>query len=522
MHPILYDAALALHNVTGFRALGKRKRRQADDEPQKRRRPGKALGVGYPESGREIRASIAYDDHEAPQGELGTTGLNATGGQIIDDYNSSMQNLSTRMARYQEMYNSDTAIGAMEQLIVPPIQSAKWEITPHQDDKSDAGKYLAERMHRNIIEGEGMSHSWRELLEQVLDAPFFGFALTEPVWDTQTNGVDGPRTVLRKFARRERTSVQQWDFDDEGGLKGYWFRGQRPDGTYINRQYIPIDRLVVWTWRGKGRNPEGMGCLRRAWKAHRYEEQLSHWALVRVERSATGLWVAQPTTDDIEVTEAEAMTIRAVLSRIRAGNDVGIVLPGPNWKLDLTWPGSSDIPWESMIERQRQYKLQSMLCHFVGLSQGGDKGSFGLSKDHSSMFISSLRATADWVADIFNQYVVPRWVAYNHSGRPRYMPVLRHGQIGLRDLTPFANYIRALMDMNVFVPPDLTNVVLEEAGLPPLTDEDAKIRAEAFQLHFSKNVPGVASAVDGQQDDQEDTSDAATERARSTDGSSSE
>ena len=34
MHPILYDAALALHNVTGFRALGERKRRQADDEPQ--------------------------------------------------------------------------------------------------------------------------------------------------------------------------------------------------------------------------------------------------------------------------------------------------------------------------------------------------------------------------------------------------------------------------------------------------------------------------------------------------------
>jgi hypothetical protein len=30
------------------------------------------------------------------------------------------------------------------------------------------------------------------------------------------------------------------------------------------------------------------------------------------------------------------------------------------------------------------------------------------------------------------------------------------------------------MDMNVFVPPDLTNVVLEEAGLPPLTDEDAR------------------------------------------------
>jgi len=152
-----------------------------------------------------------------------------------------------------------------------------------------------------------------------------------------------------------------------------------------------------------------------------------------------------------------------------------------------------------------------MLCHFVGLSQGGDKGSFGLSKDHSSMFVSSEKATADWVEDIFNQYIVPRWVAYNHNGKPRYMPRLRHGQIGLRDLTPFANFIRNLMDQNVQVPPDLMNVALEEAGLPPLTEADAKQRARAFQQQMMKTNQVAAPRTTARQEttDGSDTGPAA-------------
>ncbi len=464
--------------------------------------PGRATAgavgtIGAPRRrpGRQITASS--DGYS----ELGLSGLDVIGDLVAADYNYDLRNLQDRMSRFDEMRNGEPAIAVMEGLIKMPLQRATWSVIPDPNDKSTAGADLARRIERNLWDPGGMTHTWHDLLDRVLLSPLYGFTLTELVWEDKGNGFIG----LRKMPGRSRKTVDGWSFDSTGGLRGFYQTGARPDTQeMISRRFIPIDRIVVWTWRpGDENNPEGLGALRQCWKPYRYGEALLEWAMIKVEREASGIPVVTPKEGEAPPTESEVREILSVLGRLRTAEDTGLYVP-EKFIFRYEWPGSGAIPWEAMIERQHQYILQTLLCQFVGFSQGGDRGSYGLSQDASSMFTLALGATADWVCDVFNAYVIPKFVAYNHPGAPRYMPRLTHGQIGLRDLGKFGNFVRYLYDNNVTIPADMMDIVREEAGLPPQTEDEKAQQARKFEMFMRKNTaqmetpePAMAAASSG-------------------------
>ena len=429
----------------------------------------------------------------AKTGELGVTGLDVRNGRVYDDYNSDMMALSDRMARYEEMRRSDTAVATIENCISLPVRRAVWHVRPAEGDESEAGKLLAARIEKNLM--WEMTHSFDDLLRSGLLAILYGFTALEICWDEKPDG----RIGWKKFAERARSTIYRWEFSDEGELLGLKQRGWTSNEMREMRTVtIPAEDLLLFTWRGEIGNPEGLGLLRQAWKPYNFKRDLEEFAAIRIERQAMSIPVLTPPDDRFgadagEFTDADTAEIENMLaaaSRLRVGEDAGwIELRG--WRIRFEWPGPADVPFDTFIERFHQQILQTALAQFVGFSQAGDKGSFGLSKDATAFFLMTMEAAADWIAFTFNHKAIPQWVAMNTNGAVE-MPRLVHGPIGTRDIAAMGNFLHSLFDLNVSTPIEQIERALEETGMGGMSTVAIDELRAAREARTSKNLGDAA------------------------------
>jgi hypothetical protein len=466
---------------------------------------GRLVTAGTEEEVRTMIAAAVTGETGAAENdaydERGISGLDVYRGRVSDDYNADLKDLRTRMRKYEEMRRSDTAVATVENLISLPLRKATWRVEPGRDDTSEKGVALAARIEQNLF--EEMSHSWDDFLRLSLLAPLYGFTVFEQVWEEKQDGIIG----WRKFADRDRGIIDRWVFDETGGVQAVKFVGYTPDDERKRvDETVEIEKLLLLTWRREAGNPEGLGLLRQAHKPVTIKAILEEMACIRLERQALGIpvayregeWWGQPT----EIDSKEEDVVLEILAGLRVNEDVGVVVPA-GWKIEFIWPGPADVPFETLIERQHQYTLQTMLTQFVGFSQGGDRGSFGLSKDASSLFLYALGLLGDWIADTFNRYAIPRWMAYNAPDYRPY-PRLAHGPVGLRDIGAYGNTIRALFDRNVNVPRETLDFALQEMGMPPLTDEGWGQVEKVREMQLRRGAP-VGSGGEGGGEESVDT-----------------
>ena len=416
--------------------------------------------------------------------EIGVSGLNVRQGKVYDDYNADLMTFADRMKRYDEMRRSDTAVTTIENLLSLLLRRASWETAPGIGDTSLRGKKIAERLGQNIF--NEMSHSWDDFLRLALIGPLKGLALFEMVWEEKYDGIIG----WRKFADRNPITIDRWYFDKSGGVQGYKSVGYSLDDMRKRVTVdVPIEKLLLYTWRKEAGNPEGIGLLRQAWKAYNYKSAFEEFAAIRIERQALGVPVLQ-LPDMMDIPKSERENAAQMVARLRVNEDTGLVMDA-SWDFRYEWPGSADVPFEGMIERQHQYILQTLLAQFVGYSQGGDKGSFGLSADASSMFLHAEVTIADWICAGFNRYAVSPWMEYNypdHYPRPR----LVHGPIGMKDVGELGNLVRAMFDMNVLAPRSKLDAAMREAGMEGITDEDWTWMEKQRKLRNPQPAPAAA------------------------------
>jgi len=360
------------------------------------------------------------------------------------------------------MRRSDSALAAMEAVISLPVRHADWRIEPGDD------KELSDRISENLF--DGLTHSFDDLLREALLAVLYGFSLHEKVFEQKDDGFIG----WRKFAERDRTTVQEWMFDSTGGLAGIVQHGINPkDGGYVTKT-IPIKKLLVSTWRKESGDPEGIGAFRQAYKHWMYKQYFEEFAAIRIERQACGIWVAKGPPEGYDQTQRN--NVIEILKNLRSAADASLVVP-EGWEIDMLEPGPADVPFESHIERQHQSMLQTVLAQFVGLAQGGDSGAWALSRDSSSFFLMTLEGIADWFCASFNRYAVDQLVRYNTNDKME-NPRLTHGPLGVRDVEKFAQALNKLFDPKVPLPPDVEDYARGELGLPERKENDIVEREE--------------------------------------------
>lgn len=455
---------------------------------------------------------VPYTEYKASQGALigaartgsyrerGVSGLEVSGGRILEDYNQDMQDMPTRMRMFEEMRLSDAGPSVMENLVGLPVRQATWWMEGGDDEN------FKRRFWEDIQ--DDMSHPFDDLLRVALLAPLRGFSIHSIVSQVKADGFDG----IRKFAERGNTTVAQWDFDATGGVQGFWQEGYRLDNGSFLREYIPIRDLVIWTWRKEKGNPEGIGAYRQAYKHFYMKEKLEEFAAIRVERTAIPIPVWTPPAWGMS--EGDEDKILEMTDRLLVGENVGICVPA-EWTLTFEWAGDADVPWLDFIQWEHQSMLQSVLGQFVGFGTGGQTAGAPLSRDASSLFLLMMDQIANWVCDTFNAYVVrPVWLRNKgteflraDSKRP---PKLAHGRVGLRDMDAYGRFFRAVFDKNTMATVETLDFLIDLMGLPPMDEKDlqkivdvkfssgaAKQGGAGGFQDPSKTVPESSSAENG-------------------------
>lgn len=421
--------------------------------------------------------------------ERGITGLDARGGTVYQEYNARLVNMKNRMVAYEEMRRSDCAFATIESLLTMPLLQADFHIRAGDDEA------FSDFLQWNLF-GGGLTHSFNRTLRSAILGVLYGFSWHYKMFERKQYG--GKDWIgWRKFGERERATVWQWDFQDDGGLAGLTQYGHNPRTGVAEKVDYTIDEIMVWTWRPEAGNPEGLGAFRQAHKHWYMKQVFEEFAAIRIERQAMGVPIAIGPPEGYS--ETEQALVLAQLQNIRTAHNAGMVIPD-GWEVKMLELGNADVPFESHIERQHMSILETCLVQFVGFGSGKGGGSFGLSRDSSNLFLMSLEAIADWLCDNVNQYMIPQLARYN--GVTGELPKLAHGKVGVRDLDKFARAVTMLYKTSagVVLPPEVEDYAREVIGLPPrdpaLTqdDDEAMTATEPFTERGGDNLTAPASS----------------------------
>jgi phage gp29-like protein len=132
----------------------------------------------------------------------------------------------------------------------------------------------------------------------------------------------------------------------------------------------------------------------------------------------------------------------------------------------LSSGGSRQFDTDKIISRYDQRISMSVLTDFILL--GHERvGSFSLGSQKMDLWTMSIDAIAKSIAEVFNQYAIPRLIKLN-SMNSELMPYLTYGQVSSVDLGELADYVQKLTAAGVLMPDENLEAYLrEQASLPP-------------------------------------------------------
>ena len=315
--------------------------------------------------------------------------------------------LGTRgLKTFEKMRRSDGMVAATLRGIKLPLLSATWEIQPASTDARDIA--VAKRLEEDLF--HGMSNSWPEHLRQVLTFLDLGFYVCEIVWEVAPDG----HYRFRKLAPRLQRTIAEWQVEDDGGLKGVK-QSVVANGRFRTAD-IEIEKLLVFVNEKEGANWSGKSVLRPAYKHWFIKDQLYRIQAIAAERHGVGIpsmGLPDGADDPASLSRAEA-----ILTAIRA-HEQGYVVKPHGWEFEIEGMGSGRaLDVLPMIQHHDRMIAVSVLAQFLTLGERSE-GSYALSEDQSSLFMMVERAVGEYVCDIHNRYLVPKWLAYNEPAGTR-------------------------------------------------------------------------------------------------------
>jgi len=368
-----------------------------------------------------------------------------------NEYNRDLQGLSG-LRNYDKMRKSDGVIGGILLALKTPVMAGRWFIKPLKKEKKH--ERIAEHVWKCLT--EYMSISWTQILEESMLSADFGVWIWHKVWEIQTiNGKE--MVVLKKLAPRHPMDIKKVHYDSHGGPKAITFF-TKVDGTGATKEdKIPIDELLVITFKREAGNILGTSALRNAYKHHYYKDQLYKIDAIQKERHGIGIPVIKlpPNFDRVkDIAEANALG-----RNLRANERAHIILP-PNWEIMFAKLEGNPVDCIKSIEHHNDMIRESVLAGFLG----SDKPT---KEEDTSMFLKATRFIANSICDAFNMYLIPDIVKYNFDGVTEF-PKLAVRQIGEQaDARVFSFALRNLIGAGVVRPDDkLEEYVREVLDLP--------------------------------------------------------
>lgn len=372
---------------------------------------------------------------------IGQTGLVRSGGYVEEEWLNQLQG-SKGVRVYREMRDNDSTVGAAIHVITSLLQRTPWRAEPA--DGSEESKAAAEFLEECFSD---MSHTWEDLVSEILSMIWFGWSYFEKVYKTREGPEnDDPqkrsrfndgRIGIRKISIRAQETLDQWEFDHDGGIRGMW-QIAAPD--YV-RRYIPIEKSILFRTEIDKNNPEGRSLLRNAYRSWYFLKRIQEIEAIGMERDLVGLPVINLPFAYLDQNapaskKAAARNFETLLQQIRRNQHEGVIFPAETdgdgkptgFKLSLLSSGGSrQMDVGEAIRRYQKDISMTLLTQFLFL--GMDKvGSFSLSSDQTDIFTASLGAILDNIESTINRFLVEQLMEIN--GIPEdHWPQWVHGDV---------------------------------------------------------------------------------------------
>lgn len=423
---------------------------------------------------------------------VGLTGLRRFSGFISEEWHPQLRN-EAGIRIYIEMRDNDATIGAVLHAVEILMRAAEWRV------KAADASNEAERA-REWLEGAltDMSHTWEDLVSEVLSMLVFGWSWTELVYKIRQGprppnfidsaGVeqqagasryDDRKFGWRKIEIRAQESWYRWEFDArDGHLAGFW---QIPAPDYRQR-YLPIEKSVLFRTRSQKGNPEGRSILRTCYRSWYFLKRLQELQAIGAERDLVGLpvvFVPPQVLFDGAYT-AQLTTLKKLVSEVRRDEREGVLFPAKTdpqgnptgWDFQLmTSGGSRQINLEESIRSYKADITTTALADFLRL--GLDKvGSFALASSKTHLFAVALSAWLRVISGAFNRYAIPRLWELN-GFPPETMPAMEAGDVESPPLDELGAFLRDAVGAGILMPDaELERDVRQKAKLPPPEEDD--------------------------------------------------
>lgn len=369
------------------------------------------------------------------------------------------------VAVFNRMRRADAQTISVLKAVTLPIRSTKWRINPGEADPEVAA-YISEQLGLPLTTGvipkprrRRSSFSWQEHLRMALLCLPLGHMFFEQVVtvDRATGHVE-----LRKLAPRMPGTLTDIKVAEDGGLVG--IEQAAPSGRMVRardggRRFIPVDRLVAYVNEREGADWAGTSLLRGAYKHWLLKDQLLRIEAISVRRNGVGIPVY---TGPAEAGADDITKGRKMANEYRAGDSSGAGLPY-GAKLDLKGVTGNLVPARPVIEYHDAQIARTALAHFLNLD--GKGGSYALAATQADLFITSLNAVAQMIADTTDQHVINDLVDWQF-GPDVLAPTLEFDAIGATDMA-VAQAVRTLVDSGVLTIDEDLEVWLRRAlGVP--------------------------------------------------------
>lgn len=419
---------------------------------------------------------------------IGKSGLNRWGGTVDEEW---LPELSGKegLRIYRQMAEGDAIVGAVLYAIEQILRTTSWTVEPAGNSNLDLQK--AEFLRSCM---EDTSHTWSDFISEVLSMLPYGFSLVEIIYKQRLGDNRDPRKRSkyndgrigwRALAIRSQMTIDEWDFDDDGGVQGCW-QVAPPD---YKRVYLPMEKCLLFRTKVARNSPQGTSVLRTAYESWYYRKNLREIEGIGLERMLVGLpviWAPVNLFSPEASEEEKALLDRLfqIATNIRMDEQGGLVMPR-----DPDRPDAFDIELLSHrggraniadavsgpIQRYSQEIAMSVLADVILLGHG-QVGSYALSTTKSDLFGYALTAFMDAIEQVLNRYAVPRLFKLNTFPEPDRLPRFKHGNVMVPDLKTLGQYIAHLARAGMQLFPDerIESELLRVANLPPKlkSDED--------------------------------------------------
>lgn len=411
--------------------------------------------------------------------ELGTTGLKRSSGYVYEEFLRQLQG-PRAISIYREMASNDPVVGAILFAIDMLIRQVEWSVESADDSQAaqEQKEFLEECM-------QDMSHTWTDFVSEVMSMLPFGWSYFEQVYkrrDGDASRYDDQKIGWRKFAVRAQDSLDRWEFDTDGGLRGMWQRVQYGDeaGTQV---FIPIEKALLFRTISRKGNPEGVSSLRNAYRPWYFKKRIEEIEGIGIERDLAGLPYAQipvryftsPKPEDVAILEE----IKQLVINVRRDEQEGVVLPMAyddrgNKLFEfglLNSGGTRQFNTDAVIARYDQRIAMTVLADFILLGHEA-VGSFALSSDKTNLFAVAIGAWLTSICETLNRHAVARIMEINQVPREQW-PEITYEDIEKQSLVELGQFIVQLTGAGVPMFPDerLEEHLRNVAGLPGKSDE---------------------------------------------------